>query len=177
MLRTVVLLLAVGATAIAAETIRTEAAGLRFAVPADWTRVPAGSDVRAAQFRIPRVGDDTEDGELVLFFFGSARGGGVEDNVNRWYGQFTEPDGRSSRDAAVVTTRTVHGLKLTIVDLAGTYTGMGPDAHAKPDQRMLAAVIDGKGGPWFLKAIGPRATIGAARSAFDAILDSVEPHG
>lgn len=176
MVRAAILLVAACGAALAAETIRTEAAGLRFAVPAAWTRVPAPSDLRAAQFRIPRAADDAEDGELVLFFFGSARGGGIEDNLNRWYGRFTEPDGRSSRDAAVVTTRTVHGLKLTIVDLAGTYTGMGPDAHAKPDQRMLAAVIDGKGGPWFLKAIGPRATVTAARSAFDTILDSVETH-
>ena len=35
--------------ALAGETTRTEAVGLRFAVPTAWTRVLAPSDVRAAQ--------------------------------------------------------------------------------------------------------------------------------
>ena len=64
----------------AAESLHTEAAGIRFAVPRDWSRVPAPSDVRAAQYRIPRAAGDGEDGELVLFFFGKGKGPSAPSN-------------------------------------------------------------------------------------------------
>jgi hypothetical protein len=164
------------APALAADTVRTEAVGLRLSVPKAWTRVPAASDVRAAQWKLP--GDGAEDGELVLFFFGKGKGGGTQENLDRWFGQFTQPDGRPSRDAAVTTIRTVNGLRVTSVDVAGTYRGMpmGGAAEPKPDSRMLAAVIEGEDGPWFFKAVGPRATIARAKDGFDALLASVEAH-
>jgi hypothetical protein len=157
-----------------AATVRHQAAGLRFALPGEWTRVPAPSDVRAAQYRIPRVADDPDDGEIVLYFFGANRGGGVEENLNRWYGQFTQPDGKPSKDAAVKTTRKVKDLDVTLVDLSGTYSGMG--GAPAPNRRMLAAIVEGKGGPWFWKAVGPAATIEAAKGAFDELIGSLERH-
>ncbi len=173
----VVLALAVAtATRAAAPTARTEAARLRFSVPHVWTRVPATSDVRAAQFRIPRAPGDEEDGELVLFFFGAGQGGGAEDNLRRWYGQFEQPDGKASQDAAVVTIRTIDGLRVTSVDLPGTYVGMAPKAARKAGWRLLGAVIEGDGGPWYFKATGPAATIEGAKADFEALLRSLEVH-
>lgn len=181
MLRALLLLLALASAAPAApDSARTEAASLRFAVPTAWTRVPAPSDVRAAQYTIPHADGDGEDGELILFFFGEGKGGSADDNLARWYGQFTQPDGRESREAAVVTIRTVNGLRVTAVDLGGTYVGMqtpgtkGPEPKTK--FRMLAAVIDGQGGPWFFRALGPAATVSRAKPDFDKLLDSVEVH-
>src|SRR5262245_18078819 len=107
-----------------AEPVRTQAAGLRFAHPRQWTRVPAPSDMRAAQFRVPKAGGDTEDAEAVLFFFGAGKGGGTQENLERWYGQMTQPDGKASKDAGVVTIKTVKSLKVTMLDLPGTYKGM-----------------------------------------------------
>jgi hypothetical protein len=158
---------------------RVEDAGLRYTVPNEWPRVPAPSDVRAAQYRIPRVPNDAEDGELVLFFFGKGQGGAAEDNLQRWYGQFNQPDGRTSKEAAVVTIRTVNGLKVTLVDLGGTYKPGpmgGNGGGARPNWRMLGAVIEGGSGPWFLKATGPNATITDAKPAFENVISSLEPH-
>jgi len=168
-------LLLIAAPALAADTARTEAAGLRFNVPATWTRVPAASDMRAAQFRIPRSGETADDGELVLFHFGAGKGGGTQENVDRWLGQLTQPEGKPTKDVAVTTIRTVNGLKETIVDAPGTYTGMGGEP-AKPGWRLLGAVVEGPGGPWFWKAVGPDTTIAAAKPAFEALLSSVEAH-
>ena len=179
MLRIALLLLALVSPALATDTARTEAARLRFSVPASWTRVPAPSDFRAAQMKIPRAGEDNEDGSLVLFHFGEGKGGSVQENLDRWYGQFTQPDGKPSRDAAVITMKTVNDLRITAVDLAGTYQGMamgGAKEAAKPGYRMLAAIVEGKGGPWFWKAVGPEATIAGAKSGFDAMLASLEAH-
>ena len=161
--------------ALAGETTRTEAVGLRFAVPAAWTRVPASSEVRAAQWRLPRATGDAEDGEAILFFFGAGKGGGAAENLERWYGQFTPADGRPARDAAVTTQRTVHALRVTSVDLAGAYRAT-PLGAPKPGFRLLAAVIEGPGGPWFLKVFGPEATVARARDGFEALLTSLEAH-
>jgi hypothetical protein len=174
------LLLAVVAipTSVAAvDTVRTEAVGLRFSVPAGWTRVPAASDVRAAQWRIPQPADGQE-GELVLFFFGKGKGGSAQENLDRWYAQVTEPDGRPSRDAGVVTIRTINRLRVTSLDLPGTYRPMaaGGGAEPRPGSRLLAAVVEGDDGPWFFRAAGPDATMVAAKAGFDALLGSVEPH-
>jgi hypothetical protein len=189
--RALALALALGPAALAdAEDAvkRTEAASLRLSTPIGWTQVPAPSDVRAAQFQIPRASGDAEDGELILFFFGAGKGGGVEDNLARWYAQFEQPDGRPSRDAGVVVIRTVNGLRVTSLDLSGTHLGMrmpgGPAPTPKPGWRLLAAVVETTespaggppGGPWFFKATGPTATIAAAKADFDRMLASLEYH-
>lgn len=161
-----------------AATVTKEDAGLRYRVPTAWVRVPAPSDMRAAQYRVP--GADGADAELVLFFFGRGQGGSADANLERWYTQFTQPDGRTSRDVAIITIRTVHDLKVTALDLSGTYSATpmraGDPAAAAPNTRMLAAVVEGDGGPWFFRAVGPAATVGAAKEAFDAMLLSLEPH-
>src|SRR5690348_8626185 len=178
--QTFLLLLVVTATSVgAADTVRTEAVGLRFTVPAGWTRVPAASDVRAAQWRIAQPSAGGQEGELVLFFFGKGKGGSAQENLERWYTQVTEPDGRPSRDAGVVTIRTINGLRVTSLDLPGTYRAMpagGGGAEPRPGSRLLAAVIEGDDGPWFFRAVGPEATMLGAKPGFEALLGSVEAH-
>lgn len=177
MLRQVgLLVLFVAVPAMAGETVKTEAAGLRFSVPKQWTRVPAPSDMRAAQYKVPHAGTDAEDAELVLFYFGRGKGGGVQENLDRWYGQFERPDGKPVADAAVLTIRKVDGLKVTAVDVAGTYSGMAPKSAPKPGTRMLAAIVEGEVGPWFFRLIGPDATVASAKNDFDALLGSLEVH-
>src|SRR5512143_231255 len=147
-----ILVLVASASLAPAEPVRTQAAGLRFSLPSEWTRVPAPSDMRAAQFRVPKAGSDAEDAEAVLFFFGAGQGGSTQDNLDRWYGQMTQPDGKPSKDAGTVVIRTVKGLKVTALDLPGTYKGMpapGASATTKTGYRLLAAAIEGPGGPWF----------------------------
>ena len=168
------------ATGLRAEMVRTEIKGLRMTIPSAWGRVPASSDFRAAQFRISHVAPDTEDGEFVVFYFGKGQGGGVEDNLDRWYGQFLQTDGKTTKDKAVVTTRTVAGLKVTQVDVSGTYKGGGPmmggGGAPKPNTRMLAAIVEGGEGPWILKATGPEHTMEGAKHDFDALILSIEEH-
>ena len=179
MLRTLLLVAVLAPAALAGETTRTEAVGLRFAVPAGWTRVPASSEMRAAQWRLPRATGAAEDGEAILFFFGAGKGGGAAENLERWYGQFTQPDGKPSKDAAVVTVRTVSDLKVTSVDLSGIYTAQmkpGDGAAPRPETRMLAAAVEGPGGPWFFRIVGPAATVAAAAADFQQMLQSLEAH-
>ena len=173
-------------SAAGAQTLRTEAtrraqdAGLRYSVPQNWERIPAPSDMRAAQYKIDgATSGPADDAELVLFFFGAGKGGTTEANLERWYGQFTQPDGKPSKDAAVVTVRTVNDLKVTSVDLSGIYTAQmkpGDGAAPRPETRMLAAAVEGPGGPWFFRIVGPAATVAAAAADFQQMLQSLEAH-
>ena len=52
----------------------------------------------------------------------------------------------------------------------------GGDAAPKSGSRMLAAVIEGEDGPWFLRTIGPAATVAQAKTGFDALTTSLEAH-
>lgn len=178
-MRALLAILFAAASLAHAEPVRTQAAGLRFSLPSEWTRVPAPSDMRAAQFRVPKAAGDAEEAEAVLFFFGEGKGGSTQENLDRWFGQMTEPDGKPSKDAGVVTIKTVKGLKVTALDLPGTYKGM-PASGAPPSEktgyRLLAAAIEGPGGPWFFRVVGPDASVRAAKPGFDSFIESVEAH-
>jgi len=135
--------------------------------------------MRAAQFRVPHSEGDSEDAELVLFYFGEGKGGSADQNLERWTGQFTQPDGKPSKEAAVVVIRTVNGLKETSLDVAGAYQPAqmgGAGGDAKSGWRLLAAVIEGPGGPWFWRLTGPDATVKAAKPQFDELLTSLQSH-
>ena len=96
--------------------------------------------------------------------------GGVEANVDRWIGQMQQPDGSASKDKARRETQTINGLKVTLVDLTGTYIAeVRPGATErfnKPGFRLRAAVIETPGGPYFVKMIGPAKTMADADADF-----------
>jgi len=166
------------ASAFAAETTRTEAAGLRFKLPRAWTRVPTMVETRAAQYRVPAAPGDAAETDFAVFFRGEGQGGSAAEHLERWYGRFVQRDGRSSRDVAVVTTRTVGDLRVTAIDLSGTWIGAAaqPTGAGISGYRLLGAVVEGTGGPWVLEILGPAATVDRTKADFDTLLGSVEAH-
>lgn len=147
--------------------------------PSSWTPRPPSSSMRRAQWAIPKAEGDDEDGEMILFFFGAGEGGGVADNLARWRGMFMTADGAPvAEDAATQDSFEVNGFKVTYLEVAGHYEQrMAPGAPllgTKSNQRMLAAVIEGEGGPWFLRGVGPDSTMAANREAFLEMLKTVQ---
>ena len=138
-------------------------------LPSGWQEEPPSSGMRLAQALIPGGGGP---GQLVVFYFGPGGGGGVEANLQRWEGQMEATAGVAPARSTFET----HGYQVTMVEVAGTLKpsgmGMGPDTP-QPNSRLLAAVVEGPGGPWFFKATGPDATMAAGRDAFRAMLESV----
>ena len=163
--------IAVLAAALAAPAAAQPA--LRYDPPAEWIEEAAASPMRVAQFRLPRVPGDPEDGELVVFYFGGS-GGTVEANLQRWIGQMEQPDGRSSFEVASTTAFEANGLDVTLLDVPGTYVAAvrpgAAERFEKPDFRLLAAVVATPAGPWFFKLTGPTRTIGRWDAAFEAFL-------
>jgi hypothetical protein len=151
-------------------------AGLRFIAPAAWHARPAASTMRVAEFIVPKVAGDAEDAEVVLYFFGISVGS-VDSNVDRWIGQMQQPDGSASKDKARREAQTINGLKVTMVDLAGTYVAeVRPGAterYNKPNFRLRAAVIETPRGAYYIKMTGPAKTMAAADADFKTFLGSV----
>jgi hypothetical protein len=124
--------------------------------------------MRIATFKIPVAGKDTEEAELSI----SRAGGSTDANLQRWVGQFEEA-GKDTR-----ATRTVRGMKVTTVEVSGTYLGgmmMGGGAAKKPGWSLLGAIVETQGSSYFFKMTGPTATVKNARIAFDGMLDSIAP--
>jgi len=132
--------------------------------------------MRAATYVIPPAQGDHEGAECVVYFFGAGQGGSVQANIDRWKGQFTQPNGKPADSK--VARLTIHGLPVTTIEAAGDYSGMGgPMAQqpsAKHGYRMMGAIVEGAGGNVFIKFTGPANTIGAHQSQFQALLGSFE---
>jgi hypothetical protein len=142
---------------------------LQFDLPKAWSSETPGSSMRLAQASIP---GPAGPGELGVFYFGNGQGGKVEDNLQRWTDQMEAGPGTPKPERG---TLTANGLKVTWVDVHGTLKpssmGMGPSSPVT-DARLLGAVVEGSGGPWFFKATGPDKTLAPQRDAFFAMLKS-----
>ena len=151
---------------------------LHFKAPDAWVTEKPTSTMRVAQYKLPKAEGDAEDASLVLYYFGAAQGGTTQANIDRWIGQMQQPDGSASKDKAKTDNLTVNGLKVSTVDVIGTYTAeMSPgsgDRHNNADYRLRAAVIETPKGNYFAKLIGPAKTIARWDQAFVDYLKSFE---
>ena len=162
-----------------ANSAQTNTTGeLRFKAPEGWGIEKTSSAMRVAQYKLPRIEGDKDDGSLVLYYFGASQGGTAQANIDRWIGQIQQPDGSSSKDKAKTETMTVNGLKVTTVDVIGTYTAeMAPGSgsfHNDENYRLRAAVIETPKGNYFVKLAGPAKTIARWDQAYSDYLKSFE---
>lgn len=150
------------------------AGGIAFHAGEPFVRRPPGSSMRVAEYAVP----DAPDAPLTVFFF-PGQGGAVEANVERWIGQFKQPDGSSSKDAAQVQHTEVEGVKVTRVEVRGVYGGgmtlPGQEPKTLEDGMMLAAIAEGAEGPVFFKWVGPAKLLSDHEPAFDALIASIDP--
>ena len=144
-------------------------------VPPGWQAQAPASRFRAAQYLVPGASGAT-DGELVVFYFGRGQGGSAAANAERWASQFTGADGQPV--APKIATLDVRGMAATVVELSGSYArgvGMGPIGAPKPDQTLLAAVIETPEGHVIVQLHGDRATVDLNRAGFDALVRGFAP--
>lgn len=146
------------------------------AVPKDWKESPTSSSMRVAQWTLP---GKAGDGELVVYYFGTGGAGGAEANLTRWIGQFEQKDGSPSDKKAKIDKKTVAGMAVTQVEVTGRYVAAvmpgSPEKNDKPDYMMLGAIVETSAGPYYFKAVGPEATLKAARKSFDGFVASLKP--
>jgi hypothetical protein len=144
--------------------------GARFDRPAGWVFREPSSSMRLAEAEIPGGGAAL----LTVFFFGAGGGGEIEANLQRWAGQI-EADAGSE---PVRDSYQVGAFSVSTIAVEGTLLpsrmGGGPSEPA-PGSKLVGAVVEGSGGPWFFKMTGPAETVSAAEPAFETMLRSVRP--
>lgn len=148
---------------------------LTWTSPESWTAEAPSSSMRRAQYRVP---GEAGDAECVVFYFGPGEGGDAMANALRWADQFTQPDGRSSRELLQTSEIDVDGISVLMTEVTGTYSGgmpmMGQPAQVLPDHMLLGAVAAGPDANWFFKLTGPQATVEVEREAFEAMIRSLK---
>jgi hypothetical protein len=137
--------------------------------PAGWSKASNPSPMRKATYKIPRVSGDPEDADLSV----TQAGGSVEANIKRWAAQFEHKTDTKR------TERNIGALKITIVELEGTFTGGGMPGMAPTDPKknwaMVGAIVETTPVPTFFKLTGPLKSVRAARPDFDKLVGSIRP--
>lgn len=159
-------------------SVQTAVGELQFKVPEGWTTEKPTSDMRLAQYKLPKAAGDGEDALLVVYYFGQGQGGSPQANIDRWINQMKQADGQSSKERAKTGSLTVNGLHVNTVDVLGNYSGgMSPDSapgDGKSIYRLRAAIIDTPKGSYFVKLTGPERTVGHWDQAYGDYLNSFE---
>ena len=154
--------------------------GFSLAAPEGWKRVQPKSSIVETEFSIPSEGEGLQPGRMTVM----GAGGSVQANVDRWYGQFAQPDGSDTKSKATTKKVKLAGCDVTIVDITGTYKDApaGPFAGGKavdrPDYRMLAAIVETPDrGNYLLKFYGPGKTVAKYADGFRAMVEGLVPAG
>lgn len=156
-------------------------APLLWDAPATWTRLetPPATPQKAA-YRIAKTGNDKEDAELVVLFFGTGSGGDPEPAFKAWLGQFDGNAGAAAKREEI----DVKGFKAETVEVTGKFKiGLTPPTphHNHPPVQMVkenfrlygVVVKTPDRGNWFFKLTGPDETVQSAKSALRGMLETL----
>ena len=147
----------------------------RLTVPATWNREEPKSRIIEHEFSLPAAEGDTAGVRVTMM----SAGGSIQANIDRWIGQFSQPDGTATRDRAQVSEQAMAGQTVHKVDVAGTFQDQpggpfGPKVD-RPGYRMLAAIIaTQKGGNYFIKFYGPAKSVAESEASFESLLSSLQ---
>lgn len=139
--------------------VKIELAGgsLVLTAPAQWKQVqPRFPQMIQYEFSAPA----DAKGDAPVRITVMVAGGGLEGNLARWYGQFTQPDGKATKDIAQTEELKADGAKVYLVNITGTYAGdmmaSGRNAPKKENYQLLGGIVETeKMGTYFIKATGP----------------------
>ena len=137
--------------------------GYSWSAPASWS-VQGPRPMRVVSFM---AGPSTECYITVL----GGDGGGLVSNLDRWNRQLGGP-GIDGNAVALLPTTEVLGSSVPVLEVSGTYTGM--DGQSRPDHTLLGVAQIGSTESLFVKMIGPRDEVEAARSGFFSFCESLE---
>ncbi len=137
-----------------------------FTRPANWEWVEPASSMRKAQLKIAEAGKK-ESAEVVFFYFGEGNGGGTKANVERWLGQFQEPQNTKTEEISV------GPKKVTCVQAEGTYlSGMpGGSRTPQPNSMLLGAILESPTGNVFIKITGPLSVVKPSKDTLRKLVE------
>jgi hypothetical protein len=151
----------VGATAAPGASGVASAATLTFDAPAGWTPQPP-LPLRVVSFT---AGEGDQRADVIVSQLSSTSSGSYLENVNRWRGQVGLPPIKQNEpqpSKPVI----VGGIDGALFDLIGP-------ADQPPVRRMLLAWVPRGDQWWFIKLVGPQATVNQQESNFSHFLESI----
>jgi hypothetical protein len=156
----------------------TFAAGdFKFAAPMGWTSVTPSSPMRKAELRVPGPEGTGAAGEAIItvFHFGQGQGGSVQQNIDRWFGQF---DGDNDGKGAASAKETIGTVPVTFARARGTFQSGMPGQPTTPleGQALLGAILESPDGDVYVKMTGPAPTVEKAEPAFVQMIRSACGH-
>ena len=135
------------------ETVfKSKDSGISFTVPAGWKKVEVKGNIPEGEYALPRTEGDEHDGRLTLM----GSGGGLEQNITRWQGEF------NGADEPKIEKIKIDGVEATLVDIRGEWKGTSfrPISPPRPEHRLVAVFVPMKGrNDFYIKLTGPKATL------------------
>ena len=146
-------------------------AGMEFDKPALWGWITPTMRFRTLQYTVPGT-DGEPAADLIFSVFASGDGGPVDANIDRWAGQFRPAEGMppSERRATIE----VDGMTVKMIELEGSYAGMGA-AAPRPEWAQLGAIMQAPGRNIYIRLLGPQKTVMANKDAYEALIRSARP--
>jgi len=151
-----------------------EVAGLVMPKPVTWQWQAPTVQFRALQYSVPTKAAGSSDAELILSVFASGDGGPLDMNVKRWISQFRNEDG--SEATAIIVDRTINDIPVKLIELRGSYQGMG-QAAPRGGMLQLSAIVQAPGRTVFIRLIGQSQTVESWRAEFDALVNGIRVDG
>ena len=157
-------------------------APLQWTAPAAWTaQDPPKSGPKKAAYKVTKAGDDKEEADIEVLFYGTGALGDPAKRFKEWFDQFDGDVGAKAKRERFE----VGALEVEMVEVSGTYKiALGPPVGPKKRAAMQmvkdnfrlvgAAVKTPDRGTWFFKMSGPSDTVQAARDAFRTMLQSAK---
>ena len=146
--------------------LELEGGKITMMAPKEWKRTtpksPMLARMLAYEFAVPA---DAKEGDSTARVTVMPAGGSIEQNIARWISQFSQPDGKSTKEATKVEEFEAGGNKVHWVDITGTFSetmGGGPFSGGKTvkreGHRMIGAIVVPKGSQrkYFFKMTGEK---------------------
>ncbi len=180
--------LSVQAQEAGSKTIELAGGKIVLPVPKEWKKEEPKSRIVQYEFSAPvaKEGEPAKEAQAKpadlarITIMGA--GGGVEANLDRWYTQFEQPGGGSTKEKAKLDKFESGGQTVHYVDVSGSFKdsmGAGPfsgkPAVLRENYRMLGAIIVTEDlGEYFIKITGPEKLLGELEESFKAMLKELK---
>lgn len=153
-------------------------------VPKAWKKKEPRFNLIEAEFEpVEKVeveeGEEPDDEPLTARLTMMASGGSIEQNIERWMGQFSQEDDSSTNDHTETKKQKINGMTMHVVSITGTYDDrpgpFAPSGVQRPGYRMLSAIVETKiAGNYYIKMYGPKKAVDDNEKRFLKMLESIK---
>lgn len=158
-------------------TVEAGSKNYDFTASSDWKKIKPKFDFYQAEFNLPKAEGDEKEGRITF----SVVGGTIDQNLERWVGQFKGLD-EGDENSLKKMNKEVNGAKVQLIHIQGTFMDsaggpFGPKTERENYVLMGAAIETGGGANVYIKAYGPKKTMEANHNNLKAMLDSLKVSG